>query len=162
MCDLLTLKLYLEILASIITVLGVPTAIYLYFLEKKKERKEREYGTYNALDDKYIEFLNLCLNNSDLNVLQYKTEGKIVHTSEQEKRLRMIFEILISIMERAFLMYKDQSSKIKKDQWEGWVLYIQDWMQNNSDFRESWDLISEQWDANFRIYMNSVYTKFKP
>ncbi|MGB5157786.1 hypothetical protein [Desulfobacterium sp. N47] len=48
---------YLQIITSVVTILGLPLAVLLFYLEKRKERRDREYGTYNALDDKYIYFL---------------------------------------------------------------------------------------------------------
>ena len=54
-----TLTDYFQVAAHIVTILGLPLAIFLYYQEKKKGRRDREYGTYNALDDKYIQFLDL-------------------------------------------------------------------------------------------------------
>ncbi len=48
MNDLEKIKSILESLSYLVTILGVPVAIYFYRQEKIKERKEREYGTYNA------------------------------------------------------------------------------------------------------------------
>ena len=45
---------YLEIATFIITILGVPAAIFVYIKEQENQRAEREYGTFDALDAKYI------------------------------------------------------------------------------------------------------------
>jgi len=153
-------RITLEVLTNWITILGVPIAIYLYWQEKKKERKEREYGTYNALDDKYIDFLNLCLSHSDLNISQLANVPVYKLEDNQKIKQQMIFEILTSILERAYLMYKEQSSEIRKDQWNGWELYINDWMANNMDYRSFWDGMSSQWDSKFTAYMNEQHKKY--
>jgi len=159
MAEIQNYKLYLDIISTWITILGVPIAIVLYYKEKKKERKEREYGTYNALDDKYIDFLNLCLTHSDLNISQIENASMRVLDEDQKVKQQMIFEVLTSILERAFLMYKDQGSEIKRNQWKGWELYINDWLSNNSDFRDFWGGMTNMWDANFIDYMNEIYKK---
>lgn len=151
-------KLYLEIATYITTLLGIPAAIYVYLQEKKKARKEREYGTYNALDDKYIEFLNLCLDNTDLDIYHIEREELDNYSTEQVSREIIIFEILISILERAFLMYRDQSSKIKKEQWEGWNAYMEDWLQREN-FQRAWKKLGYQWEDNFVKHMNKIYDK---
>ena len=146
------IKTCLEIISSIITILGVPAAIWIFFRNKERERRDREYQTYNALDDKYIEFLNLCLANSELNIYH---GGSSKLTPEEENKRLIIFEILISIFERAFLMYKDQNGKIKKEQWEGWRKYINEWAKDEH-FKTAWSEIGDQWDSNFVLYMNKV------
>nr|WP_321409923.1 hypothetical protein [uncultured Carboxylicivirga sp.] len=97
--EAITLNNYLQIASSIVTILGLPLALYLFYNDKKKERKEREYGTYNALDDKYIHFLEMCLEKPELDVIEYsKDECK----NNKERQEQIMFLILISILERAF------------------------------------------------------------
>jgi hypothetical protein len=50
--NILSVKEFLELSTHVITILGLPVAIFIYYQEKKKDRRDREYGTYNALDDK--------------------------------------------------------------------------------------------------------------
>lgn len=154
------INLYLEIASSLTALLGIPVAIYIYLQEKKRERKEREYGTYNSLDDKYIEFLNLCLNNTDLDIYHIEKFSNKKRTAEQNNREIIIFEILISILERAFLMYRDQSSKIKQEQWVGWVMYMEDWLKREN-FQKAWKKLGYQWDDNFEKHMNEIYERVK-
>lgn len=152
-----TIKKCLEIISSIITILGVPVAIWIFFRNKKKEERDREYQTYNALDDKYIEFLNLCLDNSELDIY---SERNSILTPEQEHKRIIIFEILISIFERAFLMYKDKNNKIKKEQWEGWNKYIAEWAKVEN-FKIAWKKLGDQWDVNFNIFMKETLGTIK-
>ena len=65
----------------------------------------------------------------------------------------ILFEILISLFERAFLMYKDQSNEIKRKQFKGWVDYMNDWARKPS-FREAWRKLSPQYDQDFIEFMN--------
>lgn len=150
------LKALLEIISLLITILGVPIAIYIFYKEKRKERLDREYGTYNALDDKYLYFLNLCLSNADLGIHEM-TDKKLTH--EQQIRANIIFEILICLFERSFLMYQGHNDKIRKSQWNGWNAYIEDWMENKN-FNVAWEtFLNSQYDTNFLKYMNEIYQK---
>ena len=60
--------LYLDILNKVIVILGAPLAYIQYLRTKRKEKRDREYGTYNALDEKYLEFQKLCLEHPYLNI----------------------------------------------------------------------------------------------
>lgn len=150
-----------EWLSYLAAIVGIPLAIWLFYNEKRKERLDRELGTYDALDNKYIEFLNLCLENPELDVFDIETKLRKELTPEQKKKELMIFNILISILERAFLMYREhRSTKIGKTQWVGWDQYIHDWV-SRSNFRKAWHILGEQFDTEFIEYMNAVVSGTK-
>lgn len=155
--DLLQLKQILEIISVIITILGVPVAIYLFFTEKRRERLDRENGTYTTLDDKYIEFLKICLEYSELGVYETSNMKNEDLTDEQNIQRKIIIEILICLFERAYLMYFDQNDSIKKRQWSGWNSYMKNWMENEQ-FRSLWiDFFNSQYDSRFLTHMNHLY-----
>ena len=52
---------YLDAISKIVIILGLPLAFIQYKITKRKEKRDREYGTYNALDEKYLEYQRLCL-----------------------------------------------------------------------------------------------------
>jgi len=62
------LKDTLDIITSFVTITGIPIGIYVYYSNKKKERKQKELEVYNSLDDKYIDFLKLCVEHTDLKI----------------------------------------------------------------------------------------------
>ncbi|MBN2807559.1 MAG: hypothetical protein JXR22_12950 [Prolixibacteraceae bacterium] len=142
----------IQIVSGIVTILGLPLALVLFFNEKRKERKEREYGTYNALDDKYIRFLELCLEKPELDVIEYPINTDVKLKDRQEQ---ILFLILISNLERAFLMYHDQSNKIKESQWLGWVAYMKDYAKKDN-FRKKWPELGTQFDKQFVEFMDSL------
>jgi hypothetical protein len=82
-------------------------------------------------------------------------ESKIQLTDEQKIRQYAMFEILVSLLERSFLMYRDQSTSIKKAQWEGWNEYMHDYAKRDT-FRELWKLRGNEFDKNFTSHMNNI------
>jgi hypothetical protein len=80
---------------------------------------------------------------------------KIRLSPEQRIRQFAMFEILISLLERAFLMYRDQSNRIKKAQWAGWNDYMQDYARR-ATFRRLWELRGKEYDEAFMKHMNAV------
>jgi hypothetical protein len=150
----------LQILTNIATILGIPIAIIVFLNEKAKERKEREYGTYNALDEKYLEFLRLVMEYPELDMFDIPLEKKTTLTPEQQIQQIAMFEILISLFERAALMYRDQSDEIKKTQWEGWNSYIEDWAKRTT-FQELWERRGDQYEKEFVNYMQGIISNTK-
>jgi len=144
-----------ELLSYVATALGVPTAIGAYLTAKSRERREREYETYHALDEKYLDYLEMCIQNPRLDMYYFPLEQEVVLSPEEKIQQHAMCEILIALLERAFLMYRDQATEIKRAQWEGWNAYMHDWAKR-ANFRRLWSELGEQFDKDFVKYMNSI------
>lgn len=139
----------LATIVDLITLLGVPTAICVYSMEQRQRRMEREYGTYDALDDKYIELQQLCLNHVELDVFDTPYDKPRELSEQQKKQEDAILYIRIAIFERAYLMYKRSRSKgIRKNQWAGWEIEIREWLEREN-FRALWALNRQYFDQEF-------------
>jgi len=143
---------YLDAFSKIIVILGLPIAYLQYRRTKRKEKKDREYGTYNSLDEKFLEFQKLCLHYSYLNVFDIPDKEPQKLNQIQEKDELIIFTMLFSIFERAYLLYADQSTSIKKRQWSGWDAYIKSFCERDN-FLRAWQLSGTTFDSNFENYM---------
>jgi hypothetical protein len=148
-------------LADVATVLGVPTALVVFVNEKRRERRDREYGTYDALDDKYREYLLLCLENPELDLYDVPLDESPELDPPTRIRQAAMFDVLVSLLERAFLMYRDQSSSVKRRQWQGWVEYMEAYADNPT-FVRLWDLRGIGFDVDFVAYMNDVIRRQRP
>lgn len=144
---------YLEIATFVITIMGLPAAIFIYLKEQKLQREEREYGTYDSLDDKYIEIQQLCLEYPDLDIFDTPYEKPVELTEQQKKQEEAILLIRISLFERAFLMYQRAQSKVKQDQWEGWDVEIREWMERDN-FKKVWEEHGPYFDGAFVRYIS--------
>ena len=112
------LTYYLDIATKALVILGSPLAYFQYIRTSRKERRDREYGTYNALDEKYLEFQKLCLEHPYLNIFDIPDKEPQKLNEKQEKEELILLTMLFSIFERAYLLYSDQTSAIKKKQWQ--------------------------------------------
>src|SRR4030065_680194 len=90
-----------ELLSFVVTVIGLPLAIVVFIYEQRKERDNEEEEVYQLLSDNYQDFLKVALANPDLRL--FSAEGTQKFTEEQKERLTIIFSILISLFERAYL-----------------------------------------------------------
>lgn len=152
--DLLTVVI---IVAHIATILGIPIAIMIFYNEKLRERRDREYGTYNALDDKYMAFLQLCIEHPELNLYSTPLESDVELTPQQKIQQYAMYEVLVSLLERGFLMYRDQSTEVKRHQWVGWESYIQNWCKNKT-FQDLWHRVdADEYDTDFVSFIYRHY-----
>ena len=91
-----------ELASYIVTALGLPVAILFFMLEQRKERDNEEEEAYQLLSDAYTDFLKVVLANPDL---QLRTHEPLANpTSEQRERMLVIFDMLVSLFERAYLV----------------------------------------------------------
>lgn len=143
---------YLDAISKIVVILGLPIAFTQYNRTKRKERQDREYGTYNSLDEKYLEFQKLCLEHPYLNIFDIPDEKPRQLDEKQKKEELILLTMLFSIFERAYLLYSDQNSEIKKKQWSGWDSYIKSYCKRNN-FLTAWKISGTTFDTDFEKYM---------
>ncbi|MEQ1617781.1 MAG: hypothetical protein ABL883_05505 [Terricaulis sp.] len=116
----------LAALANTATILGVPIFLISYLSNQAAERKRAEYGTYDALDEKYVEFQKLAIQYPKLDIADAPMPASDVQLSAEEIAVRRtLYQILIATFERAFLMYKDKSDQMRLRQWQGWDQYLE-------------------------------------
>jgi hypothetical protein len=157
----------LDLINHVIVILGVPAAIFGYFHNRDKDRQEvvkdreeavkareaRELATYTALDDKYLEFEQLCLRHPELDVFDVPDDPPRQPTPMQQKRELVAFTMLFSLFERAFYMYRGQASAIRKAQWTGWDQFIGNYCAREN-FQRAWQRSGSTFDEDFQLYMN--------
>jgi hypothetical protein len=147
-----TAKEILETLSFVAVIVGFPIALYQYRRKTLREQADREYGTYNALDEKYLEFLEMCRANPRLDIFDIPDVTSADLSDTERKQELIAFTMLVSIFERAFLMYYDHEDSVRQRQWSGWHAYIRDYCKR-TNFRNAWLDIGEQFDTDFHVFM---------
>jgi hypothetical protein len=151
--DLKAIKEWLDVITAVIVVVGVPLGFWKYYRTVQKEQRDREYGTYNALDEKFMEFQRLCLDHPELDTFDVQDMAPKPLSAEQQKKELIAFTMLFSIFERAFLMYQDQSTEIKRAQWSGWDSYIKGFCKR-ANFQSAWKASGTTFDTRFESYIS--------
>jgi hypothetical protein len=152
--NLLNLEMW-ELGSYVVTVFGLPFAIFLFFWEQRKERQMEEEEVFLKLSDEYASFSRLLLDNADL-YLTSDTEPPGPLTPEQLERKKIIFEILISLFERAFiLVYEESMSKQTARLWASWEDYIRFWCKR-ADFKAALPKLLDGEDIDFQTYVRRI------
>ncbi|MGH8034405.1 MAG: hypothetical protein ACREO9_04205 [Lysobacterales bacterium] len=140
-----------ELLSYVVTVLGLPVAITVFVLEKRKERSVEEEEVYEALSTNYHDFLRLALENPDLRLLSTARTGDL--SDEQHERMHAIFGLLIALFERAYLLlYESGLTGKEARRWQSWDDFMQEWC-DRQDFREAIPLLLHGEDPEFATYL---------
>ncbi len=135
------------LLSNVSVALGIPIFAYQYM----KERREREYGTFDALDEKYVEFQRLCIDYPELDIHDVPLAPGAAPNAEtlRGKQEEAALWILIALFERAFLMYRRHPRKVRRNQFEGWVQQMREWAKRDN-FRRAWGLLAPgDYDRDF-------------
>ena len=149
-----------ELFSYIVTVFGLPFAIGTFIFQKRKERKVEEENTFHQLDESYVAFLQLCLQHPDLDIFYPPIGSSYKPTNEQLRREHAVFCILISLFERAYVMFNDKSPEYRGAQWSGWVQYMESYCYR-SNFEREWEMVGEQFDVQFYEFMQNLIKKTK-
>ena len=88
-----------ELLSYVVTVVGLPLAIAVFLYEQRRERENEEEEVYQLLSDNYQDFLKIALDNPDLKL--YSAGAAESLNAEQRERQLIIFNMLVSLFERA-------------------------------------------------------------
>lgn len=144
----------LELASFLVTVIGLPFAIGVFFLEQRRERENEEEEGYQLLSDAYNDFLKIVLANADL---QLRSTAALPNpTPEQNERMLVIFDMLISLFERAYLVaYKDDMSVTEHRRWNSWDDYMREWCRRD-DFHNALPLLLRGEDPEFQRYIKRV------
>lgn len=149
---------WLEALSYLVTIVGLPFAIWVFIKEQHKERANDDEELYLQLSDEYSKFLRLVLENADLGLITQSSPAE-PFTPEQIERRDVIFEILISIFERAYiLVYEDKMDRQTSRLWQTWEDYMRYWCRR-ADFREQLPVLLEGEDPDFQRHIAIIAQK---
>jgi hypothetical protein len=142
-----------EILSYAVTVVGLPLAIVVFLYEQRKERDNEEEEVYQLLADNYQDFLKVALANPDLRLFSAQSAQL---TEEQRERRLIIFSMLVSLFERAYLLLHEESMTGRQARrWYSWEDYMTEWCRR-ADFRESLPSLLRGEDVDFARYISGL------
>ncbi len=143
-----------ELCSFIVTALGLPVAIIIFLWQQRKERENEDEEGYQLLSNAYNDFLKVVLAHPDL---QLRSNAALPNaTPEQVERMLVIFDMLISLFERAYLVaYKHKMSDEERRRWNSWDDYMREWCRRD-DFHNALPLLLRGEDPDFQTYIRRV------
>jgi len=119
-----------ELASYVVTVIGLPMAIAIFFFEQRKERANEEAEVYQLLANAYTDFLKVVLEHPDLHLFTSTATPDL--TTEQRERMRVIFDMLMSLFERAYLTaWQPRMNEAQGRRWAVWEDFMREWIQRD-------------------------------
>lgn len=143
---------WLEALSYVVTILGFPAAIFVIVREERLRRENEESELHRNLSEEYDTFLRLVMDNADLLLMSRSSLPEPV-TDEQRERTDIIFRMLISLFEKAYIiLHASDLDGDAKRRWMSWEDDMIEWCQR-SDFRTALPDLLEGEDDEFSKYI---------
>jgi len=135
-----------------------PLALLGYLRVQQKEQQEREYRTYDELDNKFLEYQKLALQN-DLELIETPDASLAL----ADDRLRLRRELVtascgFALFQRAYLMFHDQSTTFKARQWQGWDRLLSAFL-SRPGVRQVWSICKLHFDTAFQQFVDTRLLK---
>lgn len=150
----MNLRDLLETASFVVTVFGLPFGIWVFIKQERAERENEEEAAYLHLADAYNDFLKVVLAHSDL---QLRINAALPDpTAEQRERMLVIFDMLVGLFERAYLVaWKPEMSATEQRRWNSWDDYMHEWCQRE-DFHRALPSLLRGEDPAFQAYIQRV------
>ena len=146
-----------ELMSYVVTVIGLPLAIAVFLYEQRKERENEEEEVYQLLSANYQDFLKVALENPDLRL--FSIEGTTTLNEDQRERQLIVFVMLMSLFERAYLLlHEDDMSPKQARRWHSWEDYILEWC-SRPDFRANLPRLMHGEDPSFVRYVEHLVSR---
>jgi hypothetical protein len=143
-----------EVMSFVVTVVGLPLAIVVFLYEQRKERDNEEEEVYQLLADNYQDFLKVTLDNPDLRLFSNEAAAEL--NAEQRERRLIMFNMLVSLFERAYLLlHEERMSERQARRWFSWEDYMREWCRR-ADFREALPTLLRGEDPDFAKYITGL------
>jgi hypothetical protein len=143
-----------ELGSYVVTVIGLPLAIVVFLLQQRKERANEENEVYQLLSNAYNDFLKVVVDNPDLRLRSNFATPDL--SGEQQERMLAIFDMLISLLERAYLTaYSDHMSPTQRRRWNSWEDFMREWLRRDDFYFRLPQLLKGE-DPEFAAYLQGL------
>lgn len=149
-----------ELWSYVVTTIGLPLAILVFIYEQKKERDNEDEEVYQLLSDNYQDFLRMALGHPDLRLFTPEQTPEL--NDEQRERMLIIFTMLVSLFERAYLLlYEPKMASKHLRRWRSWEDYMREWCRRG-DFRALLPSLLDGEDPEFGAYIRELAANESP
>ncbi|MGZ8981919.1 MAG: hypothetical protein ACXW2G_03380 [Burkholderiaceae bacterium] len=143
-----------ELASYVVTVVGLPLAIVIFFFEQRRERGNEEDEVYQLLSNAYNDFLRVVIDNPDLRLRSQSATLDL--SAEQQERMLVVFDMLISLLERAYLTaYSDDMTAAQRRRWNSWEDFMREWVRRD-DFYYRLPMLLKGEDPEFAAYLQRL------
>ena len=146
----LTILEFFELLSYIATVVGIPLALLTFVYQERKERQNEQEEIYDKLMGHYAEIQEKLFEYPELDLHDQPSLDP-----ETKRRQYILYEMLISLFERSFILLESEKSPEYQRMWNSWVDYILQWLERPNFCAELPKLMKGE-DPDFVAYISKL------
>lgn len=139
-----------ELLSYLATVIGIPMALATFMYQEHKERITEQSEIYDDLMSHYAQIQNKLFEFPEID-----QHDKPLPNLENARRQRIVYEMIVSLFERAFIMLYGEKDPEYRRMWNSWSDYVNYWT-SQQNFRQALPELMKGEDSAFVDYMKSV------
>ncbi len=144
---------FFELLSYVATVVGIPLALWAFVREERKERQAEQEEIYDKLMEHYDHILGRLFEHPDID-----QHHKPLEDAELRRQQRLLYEMLVTLFERAFILLYGEKEVAYRRMWNSWEDYIKLWIGRPNFIEMLPDLVKGE-DADFVAYMSRLTGK---
>lgn len=140
----------MELLSYIATTVGIPLAIVTFIHQEKKERQSEQEEIYDKLMGHYSEIQEKLFEYPELD-----QHDRPLTDPEAARRQQILYEMLVSLFERAFILLYGETDPAYRRMWNSWIDYIEIW-SIRPNFRAALPRLMRGEDPDFIDFMTTA------
>lgn len=137
-----------NLVSSVATSIGILIAMTVFLRDRIKHRRDRETTAYAAMSAQFKEYLRRCIEDPEL--------ATVDTAFEDQRKQDLHISMVISMLESAYFMYREQNTEFRRRQWNGWIEYMRLWCVH-PEFQKRWWYFMKQFDKDFMNQMTMLY-----
>lgn len=139
-----------EFLSYLATVIGIPLAVWTFIMQEHKERQNEQEEIYDKLMAHYADIQEKLFHFPELD--QHDTP---LSDGETARKQYILYEMLISLFERSFILLEGEKDPAYQRMWNSWVDYNREWIAK-PNFRAALPTLMKGEDPDFVAYMSEL------
>lgn len=118
---------WMELLSYMATVVGIPMGLSIFLYQERKERQSEQEEIYDKLMEHYAQVQTKLFEHPELD-----QHDKPLVNGEDIRRQRIIYDMLVSLFERAFILLYGETDPVYRRMWNSWNDYITHWSKQEN------------------------------
>lgn len=141
---------WMELASYVATVIGIPFAMVIFIHQERKERRIEQQEIYDKLMAHYTEIQDKLFEFPELDFHE-----KPLKNLEDARRQYIVYEMVVSLFERSFIMLYGENDPDYLRMWNSWLDYIHDWLRK-PNFQAALPELMDGEDLDFVAYMSKI------
>lgn len=138
---------WMEFLSYVATIVGIPLAIATLIYQNRKELQVEQEEIYDKLMEHYASVQTKLFEHPELD-----QHDRPLANPEDSRRQRILYEMLVSLFERAFILLHGEPDPAYRRMWNSWHDYIDSWVRQ-PNFRAALPYLMTGEDPAFVAFM---------